>query len=139
MGYATEHRRMQPVLEMARELDIATNPDPEAIYEPGMGGFQIWCTPNDKPSGWAGVSMTRGAFSKPCAYVASVRWGWNDDDRDPHIVRMCLSTDAYPLQDKAGGSYSQWRNRSQEIAWARTKISWLFNRAGVKSPPIVIT
>ncbi len=85
MSYSSEHRRLAPVLEMARRLDIATNPEPEAIYEAGSGGFQIWCTPDDLPQGWSGVSLTSGAFSKPCGYVASVSWGWEGEtDHPPH-------------------------------------------------------
>jgi len=63
---------MQPVLDLARRLDIATNPEPQAIFEAGTAGFQIWCTPADHPKGWEGVVMTAGAFSKPCEYVASI-------------------------------------------------------------------
>ncbi len=31
MSYHSEHQRMKPVLDLARKLDIATNPDPQAI------------------------------------------------------------------------------------------------------------
>jgi len=34
--YEQEHR-----LQKARELDIATNPAPEAVFEAGSAGFQI--------------------------------------------------------------------------------------------------
>ena len=60
---------MKPVLDLARQLDIATNPHPRAIFEAGNGGFQVWCTPQDHPQGWNGISMIPGAFSKPCEYV----------------------------------------------------------------------
>jgi len=39
--YEQEHRRLAPVLQKARELDIATNPAPEAVFEAGSAGFQI--------------------------------------------------------------------------------------------------
>jgi len=32
MSYTTEHERMKPVLDLARKLDIATNPAPEAVF-----------------------------------------------------------------------------------------------------------
>jgi len=57
MSYNSEHRRLAPVLEKARRLDIATNPEPEAIYEVVSGGFQIWCIPEDLPNGWQGVTL----------------------------------------------------------------------------------
>ncbi len=41
MIYPSECRRMEPVLRKASELDIATNPDPKAIFEVGSSGFQI--------------------------------------------------------------------------------------------------
>jgi hypothetical protein len=53
------------VLDLARQLDIATNPHPSAIFEAGNGGFQVWRT----PQGRNGISMIPGAFSKPCEYV----------------------------------------------------------------------
>ena len=95
MSYHSQHRRMRPALDLARKLDIATNPAPDAIFEAGSGGFQIWCTPEDHPKGWDGVAMSQGAFGKPCAYVASVHWGWEGD----RITHLCLSTDAYDLSD----------------------------------------
>ncbi len=52
MSINSEHKRMKPVLELAHELDIATNPAPAAIFEAGEGGFQVWCTPQHQPSGW---------------------------------------------------------------------------------------
>jgi len=51
MSEVTEHKKLQPVLGLAAVLDIASNPAPAAIYEPGSGGFQIWCTTNNHPQG----------------------------------------------------------------------------------------
>ena len=126
MSYTSEHRRMKPVLDLARRLDIATNPEPGAIFEAGTAGFQIWATPQDRPRGWDGVVMTAGAFSKPCEYVASVSWGWEDET----ISHLRLSTDAYAL----GGSH----NHPADLAWAKRKIRWLFKQAGVECPPILV-
>lgn len=133
MSYTSEHRRLAPVLEMVRRLDIATNPEPEAIYEAGSGGFQIWCTPDDLPQGWNGVSLTSGAFSKPCGYVASVSWGWEGET----ITHLVVETDAYDLKRQAKGlEYAEIRNRPADIVWAKRKIKMLFKQAGVSCPPI---
>ena len=136
MTYASEHRRMRPVLDLARKLDITTNPDPEAIFETGSGGFQIWCTPDDHPEGWDDVPMTQGAFSKPCSYVASVYWEWSGEK----ITYLCLSTDAYDLGDHHGvGRLAyDYHNRPVDIAWAKEKIDWLFRQSDVLLPPIQV-
>ena len=122
MSYASEHRRLRPVLDLARRLDIATNPAPEAIFEAGTAGFQLWCTPNNHPKGWDGILMTAGAFSKPCEYVASVNWGWEGET----ITHLLLSPDAYAL-----GHNQRNHNRPADLAWAKRKIRWLFKNAGV--------
>ena len=95
MSYSTEHQRLKPVLDTARQFDVADNPAPEAIFETGAAGFQIWCTPEDHPQGWNDVPMDAGAFCKPCAYVASVHWGWEEES----ITHLVLSTDAYALRE----------------------------------------
>lgn len=129
MSYSSEHRRMQPVLDLARRLDIATNPEPQAIFEAGTAGFQIWCTPADHPKGWDSVVMTAGAFAKPCEYVASVGWGWEGET----ITHLLLSTDAYAL-----GQSKRNHNRPADLAWAKRKIRWLFKQSGVTGPEIRI-
>jgi len=134
MSYASEHNRMKAVLDMARELDIATNPDTKAIFEAGSSGFQIWCTPGDHPRGWDDVPMTKGAFSKPCSYVASVYWGW----QGKRITHLVLSTFAYDLGDHLGIDRYAFYNRVEDIAWAKRKIRALFTWAGVPLPPIKI-
>ncbi len=78
MTYRSEHARKKPVLDLALKLDIATNPKPSALYEVGSGGFQIWCTADDHPADWENVPMSMGTFAKPCAFVAAVWWGWED-------------------------------------------------------------
>jgi len=132
---------MRPVLETARRWDIATNPAPEAIFEAGNSGFQLWCTPDDHPDGWEGVPMNQCAFSKPCSYVASVSWGWEGE----RITHLTLSTDAYELSDHLGsaaGAQSEGRyalhNRPEDLVWAECKVRRLFQLAGVRIPPIVI-
>src|SRR5437016_4913543 len=95
MSYASEHRRMQPVLDKARRLDIASHPGPNSLFDALMAGFNIWCTPDDHPDGWEGVKMIAGAFAKSCEYVATATWGWTDE----RITHIELGTAAYALRD----------------------------------------
>jgi hypothetical protein len=134
---------MQPVLDLARQLDIATNPDPRAIFEAGSGGFQIWCTPSDHPKGWNGIAMHAGAFSKPCEYVGSVHWKWDEEE----IVALSIETTAYALADQKPDEFcnlveipegfhrSTIHNRAADIAWLKEKVTWLFVEAGLPLPP----
>ncbi|RLD05412.1 MAG: hypothetical protein DRI56_09685 [Chloroflexota bacterium] len=135
MSYS-EHKRMKPVIDAARELDIATNPAPEALFEAGNSGFQIWCTPDDQPEGWKNVHLIAGAFSKPCAYVASVTWGWEKDN----ITHLILSTDAYELSEYTNfNNRYQKHNRPEDINWAKKKIRELFSMANVPLLPFRVT
>jgi hypothetical protein len=144
VSYTSEHKRLQPVLAMARKFDIATNPAPEALFEAGSGGFQIWCSPEDRPKGWDSVPMDMGAFAKPCAFVASVWWGWEpvlgtSDETESvsseAITHLCLETDASDLRATKQRP-PRVRNRPGDIRWAKQKIRWLFQQAGVTCPPI---
>ncbi|NSW52958.1 MAG: hypothetical protein HPY85_10670 [Anaerolineae bacterium] len=137
MSEATEHKRMLPVLKLAGKLDIASNPEPAAIYERGSGGFQIWCTLNNHPQGWEGLLMSAGAFSKPCEYVASVSWGWEGDK----ITHLRLCTEAYACRDRDTnkGVYTapaSYRNRPLDVFWAKEQTFALFQQAGVPMPEI---
>jgi hypothetical protein len=130
---------MKPLLDAARKWDIATNPRPQALFEAGSAGFQIWCTPEDNPGGvWDEVAgkMTVGAFSKPCAYVGGCFWEWKDE----LIVGIKLVTDAYLLRDcwlegiiKYEGSRffdtPGVHNHVQEIGWCINKVRWLWYKA----------
>ena len=97
MSHHSEHQKMKRVLDLARELDIATNPHAAAIFEAGSGGFQVWCTPRDHPQGWNDIAMNSGSFSKPCEYVGSVYWKWDED----RIVALEIETSAYALADQS--------------------------------------
>ncbi len=143
MSHSSEHQRMKPVLDLARKLDIATNPHPAAIFEAGNGGFQVWCTPQDHPQGWIGITMNSGAFSKPCEYVGSVHWKWEDDK----VVALEIETTAYALADQKPDEYTQSMNlslndhrrtifnRDADIEWLKEKVTWLFAEAGVPLLP----
>ena len=145
MSYPSEHQRLKPVLDLARRLDIATNPHPQAIFEVGNGGFQVWCTPKDRPQGWNGISMNSGAFSKPCEYVGSVHWAWEEET----IVALEIETSAHALADQIPDEYCNLKeipegfnrhtifNRDADIEWLKEKVTWLFAEAGVPLPPMV--
>jgi hypothetical protein len=134
---------MQAILDLARQLDIATNPIPEAIFEAGNGGFQVWCTPQDRPRGWKDITMIPGAFSKPCQYVGSVIWKWDDD----RIVALEIETCAYALAEQKPDEYCNLIdipegfdrrsivNRADDVEWLKEKITWLFDAAHVPLMP----
>jgi len=144
MSYQSEHQRLNPVLDLASQLDIATNPNPQAIFEAGNGGFQVWCIPQERPQGWSGITMNTGAFSKPCEYVGSVVWKWDDDK----IVALAIETTAYALADQKPDEYCNLMdipqgfhrrtifNRDADIEWLKEKVTWLFAEAGVPLPPL---
>ena len=131
---------MAPLLEAAREFDIATNPHPAALFEAGSAGLQIWCTPVDHPGGlWAQLEMDAGAFSKPCAFVASAYWQWSEGEQQT-VTGIVLSTDAYELQDAGLLEMRQIHNRPEDLAWAEEKLLWLWqaSRAEGSMPPVVV-
>lgn len=141
--------QLKRVVEVANLLDIGSNPAPEAIFDPLLQGFNIWCTPNDNPGGdWMKVIeyMIPAAFTKPCELVATVFAEW--DDEVEHIVAMKLSTDAYALADHLQKEYTNSKrprgglrsihNRPEDIAWAKTKTVWLFQQAGMVCPQIIV-
>jgi len=138
---------MKPVLDMSRKLDVGHNPAPEALFEAGSAGFQIWCSPSDNPGGqWKEVRMFPGAFPKAAEYVASVHWKWVDET----IVGLELSTCAYALADRFPEAFSESpiaarlgkqsiRNRPEDLTWAEAKIQTLFELARIHLPVICIT
>ncbi len=142
MSYTSVHRRLAPVLAHARQLDIATNPTPVALFEALTAGFNIWCTPEDHPQGWDGISLILGAFAKPCGFVGTATWKWEGEQ----IVAVSLGTDAYDLADqrpeifarKAGGEWINIHNRPEDLEWAEEKVRWLFEWACIPCPDIVI-
>jgi len=122
-------------MRLARQYDFATNPAPEAIFEAGTGGFQIWCTPEDHPKGWDGITMNAGDFSKPCEFVGSVHWKWDDEK----ITGIVLETDSYALSGKLhDGDRHKCHNRKEDIEWAKKKIRWLFTKAELSMPTVYV-
>lgn len=144
MSYHSEHLRMKPVLDLAGRLDIASNPEPEAVYEAGNGGFQVWCTPEDHPAGWEEIRMAAGAFAKACEYLGCVQWQWEGEE----IVGLQIETTAYALAEQQPNLYTAQddplsgdrrrsiHNRPEDIDWLQTKVARLFAQAGVPLPPM---
>ena len=155
MNHITIHRtklnrfQLKRVVEVANLLNIGSNPAPEAIFDPLLQGFNIWCTPDDNPGGdWMRIikHMIPAAFTKPCEYVAAVFAEW--DAEIENIVAMKLSTDAYALADhlpkeyinslRPRGDLRSIHNRPEDIAWAKAKTTWLFQKASVECPLIMV-
>lgn len=135
MSYTTEHKRLEPVLQMCRVLDIATSPSPFALFESGSGGFQVYCTPQDNPGGdWLKVKdyMIAGAFAKPCAFLGEAAWHWEDET----ITGVDIGTYAYHLKDYLPTQYTlgSIHNRKDDLAWLKKKITKLFKDAGLEAP-----
>ena len=143
MSYQSEHKRLKPVLDVARLLDIATNPEKKAVFEAGSVGFQVWCTPEDHPKGWGEVNMVAGTFSKHCEFVGGVHWKWEGE----RIVALAIETTAYAMADQLPEHYTNLHeplrgdnrrtiyNRDEDIAWLHEKVSWIFREAGIAMPP----
>jgi hypothetical protein len=135
MSYSSEHHRLAPVLAKARQLDVATNPAPEALFEALSAGFNVWCTPEDHPQGWDGIPLIAGAFAKPCGFVGTATWGWEGE----RITFLFLAIDAYDLADQRPEQYGRTASNSracihsrlEDLDWAEEKVRWLFERAGV--------
>jgi hypothetical protein len=92
-----------------------------------LAGSNTWCTPEGHPQGWEGLPMIAGAFSKPCEFVGTATWGWEDE----RITHIALETDAYALSDRdpVGRHSKAYHNRPEDVAWATEKIVWLFRHA----------
>jgi len=125
---------------MARKLDIASNPAPNAVFEPLSSGFNVWCTHQDYPQGggWEEIvpDMVAGAFTKPCEFVGTVTWGWDDDERISYLV---VETDAMALRDKSPLCYPKTKNRPVDVEWVKEKVKFLFELAGVPILPFVLS
>ena len=142
--------QLNQTLDIVRALDIAHNGAPEAIFDPLLQGFNIWCIPQDNPGGdWLKVTkhMIAAAYSKPCEYVACVYAAWDEDVEN--ITHLSLSASAYALQDYLPAEYASNKplrrndckpiyNRPEDVAWAKKKTAWVFERAGFSCPPIIV-
>jgi hypothetical protein len=87
--------------------------------------------------------MIPGAFSKPCQYVGSVIWKWDDD----RIVALEIETCAFALAEQKPDEYCNLidipeglnrrtiYNREDDIEWLKEKITWLFDTARIPLLP----
>lgn len=134
----TDNRQViRTMVQFVTSLDIAYNPEPAALFDPLLQGFNLYCIPSDHPGGdWEKIKdkMIAGAFSKRCAFVGTAFYDWQADKID-------LSTDAYALRDylpeyRARGS--SIHNRQDDIKWAIDKVKWVFEQIGIKCPDILV-
>lgn len=125
----------QKIFLFVRNYDIATNPAPEAIFDPLTSGFNIWATPEDHPAGheWNEVVefMDQGAYTKKCAFVGTAWW-------NSHEGVLELDTDAYIMQDRLGWKPREIANRFHDVEWCKRKIEWVFEKMGATCPPIKV-
>ena len=90
-----------------------------------------------------GIASNACAFAKPCAFVASVWWGWDGDpELASAITHLCLESDAYDLR-AVKQRPPKIHNRAEDIVWAKQKIRreqarTLFQQAGVPCPPVKV-
>jgi hypothetical protein len=128
-------------------LDIGKNPEPAAIFDPLIQGFNVWAIPSDHPGGdWERIieHFDAGAYTKRSAYVGCVFYY-----PDEHGGYLSVSSDAYKLRDHSPKEYSQApahyingkksiHNRPDDIAWIITKTKWVFKQIGIPMPRIRI-
>lgn len=140
------HLEIMRMNEFVRSLDIGTNPEPAAIFDPLIQGFNLWAIPSDHPGGdWERVvdKFDAGAYTKRSAYVGCAFY-YNDDGGG----YMQVTSDAYALQDylkeykrhypHITGSVkaSPIHNRPDDIAWVISKVEWVFQQIGIPCPEI---
>lgn len=148
-SYRESHRRMKPLLELVRSLDIGYNHVAEALYDPLNAGFNVWASDEDHPESeeWekAAKGMVTGAFTKPCAFVGTVLWRW--DGETAQIVGLDFETTPYLIRDirngYPGGSWREnteeaLRNRDLELCWMKGKVDWLWEQSMAPEPLLSI-
>lgn len=84
------------------------------------------------------MDMDAGAFSKPCALVASVSWQWSEGEY-PTVIGIWLVADAYELERAGLLKTSEIHNRPEDLAWAEEKLAWLWQASRAEGPmPLVV-
>lgn len=129
---------IRKMVEFVQTMDIGKNPEPAAIFDPLIQGFNIWAIPSDHPGGeWDRVidAMDAGAYTKRSAFVGTAFY-----NRAENIIE--LSTDAYLLKhpkiDLSLKEYKEIHNRPEDIVWCIEKILWVFRQIGISCPEIVV-
>ena len=124
-------QQMQAVLDLANRLDVGENPAPEAVFDGRSAAINLWCNQQNHPEGWEGVPITAGAFCKAAEFVGTLSWIWGDS-----ITELHLQTEAYALGDRLGRE--KIVNRPADLDWAKEKVAWLFEEAGLLLPEITV-
>jgi len=124
---------IRKMINFAVSMSIATNPAPEAIFDPLAMGVNIWATPDDHPKSedWEKVKdkMDKGAYTKKCAFVGTVWYNKFDDVLE-------INTSSYILKDHLGFSYKQVVNIPADLKWCEEKMQWFFEQIGIPCPAI---
>ena len=53
------------ILEKGRELDLERG----GLWDSRLGAINLWASPEDKPEGWDGIKITRGALQYPLSLI----------------------------------------------------------------------
>ncbi len=117
------------------------------IATPGLVIWHsIWCTPEDNPGGelYARLNATGGLWDrlrqvqhltvdkKLLSHLATCYWVWSHEQQDIALVQV--NTKAYGLIDDGIIRAYQAQNRAEDVAWAKQKIAWLWQQAGIADP-----
>jgi hypothetical protein len=146
-----ERTPAEPEALLFSGFDMFHTPTPPSystqITTPGLVIWHsIWCTPEDNPGGelYARLNMPGGLWDrfrrdqqlgvrrKVHSHLATCYWVWSHEQQD--IVLVQLNTKAYGLVlDGIIRDYKA-ENRPEDVAWAKQKIAWLWQQAGITDP-----
>jgi hypothetical protein len=140
---------IQKMVEFVSQLDIMKNPEPAAIFDPLLQGFNVWAIASDHPGGdWERIvgDFDSGAYTKRSEYVGCAFYNWSDGS-------IHVTTDAYGLGDHLPNEYARYsmskmmakrtgkksiRNRPDDVKWVIEKVKWVFEQINIPCPPIVV-
>jgi hypothetical protein len=127
-------KSLELVFRLLRKYDVSIDPSPEALFLQHLTGFTVWALPDNKPEGWPSSSMTFSkAWNKPAAYIADVVWVIKDGT----LTALELETDAEELRVHSRRPPRIF-NRPEDVRWTKSKVRWLFEKAGVPLPKIIL-
>jgi hypothetical protein len=136
-GYGAGHRRMRPLLNVARIYDISINSHLHAVFDPGHAAFAIWCTLRNYPKDdvWRGlversvvgpsITFRPGPYAQGCEYHTEVTWAW----RGESLAGIQYRTLPHVLIDEKLVPRKEVMNRPADTAWSLEQIQWLWKKA----------